>query len=157
MGKMIVLCAKLLLAALALGTTTADDSLVLGVDYYPEQWAFSSMASDLKTIKEDLGATTVRVGEFMWAMLEPSFSPLNDPAFPPTFNFTFLDSVLEACEAAGLGVMLGTPTATMPAWLATAYGEEVVRQVTVKSLLQSVPPHFPPSLSQEQDMSCKTQ
>jgi beta-galactosidase GanA len=55
------------------------DKLVLGVDYYPEQWPIMDMVEDMRSIKEDLGANTIRVGEFMWSSLEPSDG---------TFNFT---------------------------------------------------------------------
>jgi beta-galactosidase len=75
------------------------------------------MKVDLKSIKEDLQADTIRVGEFMWHAIEPADN---------VFNFTLLDTIIDAAEDAGLKVMLGTPTATMPAWLYTAHGKDVV-------------------------------
>ena len=33
------------------------------------------------------------------------------------FSFDLLDQLVDAAKAEGLCVMLGTPTATMPAWL----------------------------------------
>ena len=92
--------------------------MVLGVDYYPEQWPMADMEADLKSIKEDLGASTVRIGEFMWHSIEPSDN---------RFNFTLLDAIIDASEAAGLDVMLGTPTATMPSWLYAAHGPKVAQ------------------------------
>lgn len=84
-------------------------SLPKGVDYYPEQWPAKEMPADMHSIKHDLGADTIRVGEFMWAILEPREG---------VFNFSFLDRVIEEAGRAELKIMLGTPTATMPAWLA---------------------------------------
>ena len=92
----------------------ATPSLELGVDYYPDQWDQSLMASDLRAIKNDLGCSIIRVGEFMWHTIEPRDG---------VFNFTLLDAVLDGADAVGLAVMLGTPTATMPAWLYTAHPE----------------------------------
>ena len=51
---------------------TPLSNLPLGVDYYPEQWPLSEMEDDMRSIKTDLGADTIRVGEFMWSALEPS-------------------------------------------------------------------------------------
>jgi beta-galactosidase len=82
--------------------------VVVGVDYYPEQWPLQDLQGDIRAIKEDLGANLIRIGEFMWHELEPREGQ---------FNFTLLDHVLDAAEDVGLEVMLGTPTATMPAWL----------------------------------------
>jgi len=117
--KAILGCTPLLAAAAVAGGVVVHDRLVLGVDYYPEQWPLERMVEDMRSIKEDLGANTIRVGEFMWSALEP---------FDGTFNFTLLDLIVDNAEAAGLNVMLGTPTATMPAWLATDHGAEVLRQ-----------------------------
>lgn len=62
----------------------------------------------MRSIHEELGANTIRVGEFMWQMIESSDG---------NFNFTFLDTIINNAEQVGLYVMLGTPTATMPAWI----------------------------------------
>lgn len=101
------------------GTSQCDSNkeIVLGVDYYPEQWPLEDMRADMHSIKNELGADLIRVGEFMWHVIEPT-----DGAF----NFTLLDSIVDAASAVGLRVMLGTPTATMPAWLYTAHGDAVL-------------------------------
>mmetsp|Transcript_20629 Transcript_20629/g.50638 ORF Transcript_20629/g.50638 Transcript_20629/m.50638 type:complete len:763 (+) Transcript_20629:99-2387(+) len=95
-----------------------EDGLWLGVAYYPEQWPESEMELDLKEIKQGLGANIIRIGEFMWSMLEPREGD---------FNFTFLDKVIDSAESVGLKIMLGTPTATMPAWLYHTYPEVRMR------------------------------
>lgn len=82
--------------------------VVLGVDYYPEQWAVDDMMADMTAIRTDLGADFIRIGEFMWHSLEPQDG---------VFDFKFLDEVIAAAEKLELEVMLGTPTATIPAWL----------------------------------------
>ena len=49
--------------------------ITVGVDYYPEQWALGDMDSDMKSIKQDLGADMIRLGEFMWETVEPKVFP----------------------------------------------------------------------------------
>jgi len=108
-------------------------SLPKGVDYYPEQWPAADMAADMRSIRHDLGADTIRVGEFMWALLEPQDG---------LFNFSFLDSVIAEAGRAGLRVMLGTPTATMPAWLAQDHPDVLGRAPDGPSGLLGATPIF---------------
>jgi beta-galactosidase len=54
------------------------------------------------------GLTWVRIGEFAWSRLEPT---------PGTYEFGWLDEVISVLGAAGLKVVLGTPTATPPRWM----------------------------------------
>eukprot|EP00928_Gymnodinium_smaydae_P079550 TRINITY_DN63452_c0_g1_i1.p1 TRINITY_DN63452_c0_g1~~TRINITY_DN63452_c0_g1_i1.p1 ORF type:complete len:769 (-),score=93.70 TRINITY_DN63452_c0_g1_i1:186-2432(-) len=92
--------------------TKCGHRMMMGVDYYPEQWPLDEMEADMTSIKQDLGADFIRVAEFMWHILEPQDG---------VFNFTLLDAVVETAERLGLEVMIGTPTATAPAWLYTAH------------------------------------
>lgn len=80
----------------------------LGVDYYPEQWDFELLEQDLDTILE-LGCNVIRIGEFSWHMMEKQEG---------CYDFSFFDHVIERAKAKGLKVIMGTPTATIPAWLA---------------------------------------
>ncbi len=80
----------------------------LGVDYYPEQWDISLLEDDLKNICE-LGCSVIRIAEFAWHRMEPEEGK---------FDFSFFDHVIDRAKAHGLHVVMGTPTATIPAWLA---------------------------------------
>ena len=80
----------------------------LGVDYYPEQWDPGLMEADLDAIRE-MGANMIRIAEFAWHRMEPSEG---------RFDFSFFDRVIAAARERGLKVMMGTPTAAVPAWLA---------------------------------------
>ncbi|MCG8440776.1 MAG: beta-galactosidase [Caulobacterales bacterium] len=82
----------------------------LGVCYYPEQRRPSKWGDDAR-LMADLGLTTARIGEFAWAEIEPE---------PDRFAWDWLDRALDVLGAAGLTVMLGTPTATPPKWLVDA-------------------------------------
>jgi beta-galactosidase len=79
----------------------------LGVCYYPEHWDESLWAEDAARMKA-LGLRLVRIGEFAWSRLEPS---------PGAYDFVWLRRAIDILHAEGLGIVLGTPTATPPKWL----------------------------------------
>ena len=80
----------------------------LGVDYYPEQWDASLLEQDLDTIVE-LGCNVIRIAEFSWHLMEKQEGQ---------YDFSFFDRVIEKAKERNLKVIMGTPTATIPAWLA---------------------------------------
>lgn len=69
------------------------------------------MEQDLDNICE-LGCNVVRIAEFAWHMMEKTEGD---------YDFSFFDNVIEKAKAKGLKVIMGTPTATIPAWLASKY------------------------------------
>ena len=79
----------------------------LGVCYYPEHWPQANWAADARHMA-DTGITRVRIGEFAWSRVEPE---------PGRFDWDWLDKAIDVLHDAGLGVILGTPTATPPKWL----------------------------------------
>lgn len=79
----------------------------LGTCYYPEHWPRDIWDEDARRMAE-LGLTWVRIGEFAWSRLEP---------VPGEYDFDWLDEAISALGAAGLKVVLGTPTATPPRWM----------------------------------------
>lgn len=83
-------------------------NMLLGVDYYPEQWDYSLLNEDLDNIKE-LGCNVIRIGEFSWHLLEPKEGK---------YDFSFFDEVISNAKKRDLKIIMGTPTATIPAWLA---------------------------------------
>ncbi len=80
---------------------------MLGVCYYPEHWPEEWWAGDAARMKA-LGLTYVRIGEFAWSRFEPD---------PGRYDFAWFDRAIETLGAAGLQVVIGTPTATPPKWL----------------------------------------
>ena len=85
----------------------------LGVAYYPEDWDESELDHDIEKMHH-LGIDTVRIAEFAWHRMEPH---------PGVFDFSFFHRVTERMHAAGIHVVLGTPTATPPRWLGKQYPE----------------------------------
>lgn len=85
-----------------------EENMLLGVDYYPEQWDEDMLEEDLDTIVE-LGCNVIRIGEFSWHLMEKEKGQ---------YDFSFFDNVIQKAKSRGLKVIMGTPTATIPAWLA---------------------------------------
>ncbi len=83
----------------------------LGVDYYPEQWDPALLEPDLDTIAE-LGCNIIRIAEFSWHLMEKTEGQ---------YDFSFFDRVILAAKKRGLKILLGTPTAAIPAWLAAKH------------------------------------
>ncbi|GGG60579.1 beta-galactosidase [Paenibacillus radicis (ex Gao et al. 2016)] len=89
------------------------DELRLGVCYYPEHWEESLWEADLLRMKE-LGFSIIRIAEFAWAIFEPKEG---------RFSFDLFDRFLELAAKLEMKVIMGTPTATPPAWLTHKYPE----------------------------------
>ncbi len=89
---------------------------MLGMAYYPEQWkenpSMEEITEDLRRFVEH-GIELVRVGEFMWDQLEPE---------EHMYSFKTLDALFSACQRLGVQIILGTPSANPPIWLARKYG-----------------------------------
>ncbi len=83
----------------------------LGVCYYPEHWPETIWEEDATRMVE-AGLSWVRIGEFAWSQMEPT---------PGDLQLDWLDRAIEVLGEAGLKVILGTPTATPPRWMATKY------------------------------------
>ncbi len=90
--------------------------ILLGADYYPEDWDAALIDSDIEKMKE-CGFNVVRIAEFAWKKMEPSEG---------TFDFGWLHDIVNKLHAAGIGVILGTPTATPPRWFAKKYPEALM-------------------------------
>jgi beta-galactosidase len=79
----------------------------LGVCYYPEHWPEAWWAEDARQMVA-LGITQVRIAEFAWSRIEPE---------PGRFDWAWLDRAVATLAAAGLRIVMCTPTATPPKWL----------------------------------------
>jgi beta-galactosidase len=83
---------------------------MLGVCYFPEHWPEDRWAADAAAMAE-MGLTYVRMGEFAWSAIEPA---------PGRFDWGWYDRAIDTLAAAGLKLVLCTPTATPPKWLVDA-------------------------------------
>ncbi|THF70223.1 beta-galactosidase [Deinococcus sp. Arct2-2] len=87
--------------------------LELGVCDYPEHVPENRWADHAATQKA-LGLRYVRIAEFAWSRMEPQ---------PGQYDWAWLDRAIDIYAAAGLEVLLCTPTAAPPAWLVAQHPE----------------------------------
>lgn len=82
-------------------------AVLLGAAYYPEAWDEAEQEHDIAMMQK-AGIKVVRMAEFGWSKMEPEEG---------RYDFAWLHSVIDKFTAAGIKVMLGTPSATPPIWL----------------------------------------
>lgn len=88
----------------------------LGVAYYPEDWDVSEIDKDIEKMLQ-IGINVARIGEFAWRKMEPRDGE---------FDFSWLHYVVDKLKAAGIGIVMGTPTAVPPIWLTKKYPDMLV-------------------------------
>ncbi len=97
--------------------------MYFGVDYYPEQWVFpyggsaenpeAQWLQDAQLMRT-AGFNVARIGEFSWGLCEKEDGK---------FDFDWLKRVMDILGDHGIQVVLGTPTAAPPIWLAKKHPE----------------------------------
>jgi beta-galactosidase len=87
--------------------------MAYGADYNPEQWPRQTWDEDVRLMRE-AGVNVVSLAIFSWARLQPERD---------TWNFEWLDEVIDLLHANGIAVDLATATASPPPWLATEHPE----------------------------------
>ena len=97
--------------------------MFFGADYYPEHWVFpyAGTADNPEGAWErdaalmiKAGINVVRIGEFTWGLCEPEEGK---------YDFLWLRRVMDIMGRHGIQVVLGTPTAAPPIWLAQKHPE----------------------------------
>jgi len=118
MLRKVVICVALLIflsvpVSAQAPITPFSPSLLLGAAWYPEQWPESRWEADL-SLMEAAHIHLVRIGEFAWSSMEPREGD---------YQLDWLDHAVRAAERHHIAVVIGTPTATPPAWLTAKYPE----------------------------------
>lgn len=92
--------------------------MYFGVDYYPEQWVFpyggtadnpEGQWEEDAALMVQAGINAVRMGEYSWGLCEREEGK---------FDFSWLKRVMDIMGRHGIRVVLATPTAAPPLWLA---------------------------------------
>lgn len=82
-----------------------------GGDYNPEQWPDEVMEDDIRMLKlADIDVATVNV--FSWARIQPN---------EDTYNFEWLDRIMDRLYKDNIYITLATSTGAHPAWMAKKY------------------------------------
>jgi len=84
-----------------------------GGDYNPEQWPDDVWDEDVRLMKL-ANVNVATVGVFSWVSLQPA---------PDTFEFGWLDTIMDKLADNGLYAVLATPSAAHPAWLSQQHPE----------------------------------
>lgn len=116
-------------AAPAQNTTTKDqpytpgawENVLYGAAYYNEY-----MPADLQpgrldkdvALMQQAGISVVRMGESTWSLWEPEDG---------LFEYAWMDRVVDAMTKAGIKVIMGTPTYSIPTWLYHEHPEILVQ------------------------------
>ncbi|MCT7355140.1 beta-galactosidase [Streptomyces sp. 15-116A] len=108
---------------------------VYGADYNPEQWPRDVWEEDVRLMRE-AGVNLVSLGIFSWARLQPA---------EDTWDFAWLDEVMDLLHAGGIGVDLATATASPPPWLTTAHPEILPVTATGETLWPGARQHWRPT------------
>jgi beta-galactosidase len=87
------------------------NAILLGTDWYPEQWPEARWEEDLRLMKA-AHIKVVRIAEFAWSTMEPSENH---------FDFDWLERAVNLAAKYDIVSVLGTPTAAPPAWLTHKY------------------------------------
>jgi beta-galactosidase len=112
------------------------DTILYGVAYYPEYMPEERLDKDV-ALMQKAGISVVRVGESTWSTWEPRDGE---------FQFDWMQRVLDRMHAAGIRVILGTPTYSIPTWLAKQHPEILVtHNGTAPPLSDPYSPSYPPS------------
>ena len=90
-----------------------QNAILMGAAWYPEQWPESRWEEDLR-LMEAADLKVVRIAEFAWSTMEPSEGH---------YDFDWLERAINLAGRHHIVSVLGTPTATPPAWLTQRYPE----------------------------------
>jgi beta-galactosidase len=98
--------------------TPAPPPLILGAAWYPEQWPESRWNADLELMGK-AHMHVVRIGEFAWTALEPAEGK---------YDLDWLERAIDLAGQHGINVILGTPSAAPPVWMATRYPDVLITE-----------------------------
>ncbi len=139
--KLFCLALLLLLAVPLFGQSLSSprfDTVLYGAAYYPEYMPSDRLDKDAEMMQK-AGITVVRVGESTWSTWEPREGE---------FQFAWMQRVLDRMQQAGIKVILGTPTYSIPPWLYHKHPELVVMKLgTAPPLDDPYSPTYPPGVT----------
>lgn len=109
----------LLAVSLQVNAQYKFNEILYGAAYYSEYTPTDRLDEDICLMK-DAGLNVVRIGESAWGLFEPREG---------VFEFEWMDRIVGKFQAAGIKVILGTPTYSIPAWMAERHPEVLAQTV----------------------------
>jgi len=95
------------------------DTVLYGAAYYTEYMPYERLGKDVELMQQ-AGINVVRVGESSWGLWEPEDG---------RFAYAWMDRVVERMHQAGIKVIMGTPTYSIPAWMYKEHPEIVITKL----------------------------
>ncbi len=92
-------------------------NVLYGAAYYSEYNPYERLDKDVALMKA-ADITVVRMGESTWSLWEPEDGE---------FKYAWMDRVVDAMGKAGIKVIMGTPTYSIPTWMYHAHPEILAR------------------------------
>lgn len=114
--------AAILFLLLSAAASAADlpPGVLYGAAYYHEYMPAERLDEDIRLMKR-ANLTVVRVGESTWSSWEPRDGQ---------FEFAWMDRIVDAMHKAGIKVVMGTPTYSIPPWLYRKHPDILVSHMT---------------------------
>ena len=114
----LIIFAFLLMSGLAAAQEPVHfDNVLYGAAYYHEYMPYDRLDKDV-ALMQQAGLTVVRMGESTWSLWEPEDGH---------FEYAWMDRVVAAMRKAGIKVIMGTPTYSIPTWMYHAHPEVLAR------------------------------
>ena len=92
-------------------------SVLYGAAYYSEYMPYDHLDQDVALMTK-AGISVVRMGESTWSLWEPEDGK---------FEYAWMDRVVAAMGKAGIKVIMGTPTYSIPTWMYREHPEILAR------------------------------
>jgi beta-galactosidase len=122
--SIVLLCAAAVCTVVSGAQQTTQSSqpfamhdILYGAAYYHEYMPYERLDKDVALMK-DAGLTVVRMGESTWSLWEPEDGH---------FEYAWMDRVVDAMSKAGIKVIMGTPTYSIPTWMYHDHPEILAR------------------------------
>jgi beta-galactosidase len=110
------------------GETLEFPTVLYGAAYYNEYMPQDTPTAQAERLDKDIalmkaaGLNVVRMGESTWSLWEPQDG---------RFDYAWMDRIVDAMGKAGIKVILGTPTYSLPAWMARQHPEILADRIPV--------------------------
>ena len=101
------------------GTGLEFPTVLYGTAYYHKYMPYERLDQDVAMMKA-AGFNVVRMGESTWSLWEPEDGK---------FEYAWMDRAVDAMGKAGIKVILGTPTYSIPAWMAHQHPEILTQRL----------------------------
>ena len=107
-------------AAATTGPDLSFPTVLYGAAYYNEYMPQDTPTAQAERLEKDValmkqaGISVVRMGESTWSLWEPEDG---------RFEYAWMDHIVDVMGKAGIKVILGTPTYSVPAWMAHQHPE----------------------------------